>query len=371
MTILHMTAPARFGGLERVVQALAAGQRRAGHCVHVAAVVSNEGAEHAAFAPLVEEGVEVHALRLDGRRYLLERRLLRDLCRRIRPTVVHTHGYRSDVIGGGVARALGIPNMTTVHGFTRGGWKNRLYETLQRRAFRGFDAVVAVSRPQVAELTRAGVRAERIHLVPNAWSGRRIRWEEREAVRARLAIEPHAFHIGWVGRLGHEKGPDVLIDALPALRDLPIVVSMVGDGRMRPELEARAARAGVADRIRWHGAVDDAAPLFRAFDAFVLSSRTEGTPIVLFEAMAAGTPIIATRVGGVPDVVSTAEAVLVPPGAPAALADAIRGLHADPAAALARATAATRRLGTDFAVDGWLARYDALYRRLGRDGKAR
>src|SRR5713101_3623616 len=92
-----------------------------------------------------------------------------ELGRRLRPAVVHTHGYRPDVVDAGAARRLGIPTVTTVHGFTGGGWKNRFYERVQRRSHRRFDAVVAVSRPLVEQLLRDGVPPRRLHLVQNAW----------------------------------------------------------------------------------------------------------------------------------------------------------------------------------------------------------
>jgi glycosyltransferase involved in cell wall biosynthesis len=112
--------------------------------------------------------------------------------------------------------------------------------------------------------------------------------------------------------------------------------------------------------------VTEAAPLFPAFDVFVLSSRTEGTPIVLFEAMAAGVPVVATAVGGVPGVVSPAEAVLIPPGDPASLAAAIRTTLRDPAAARERTRAARQRLEREFGAQPWLERYDVVYRRVAR-----
>jgi glycosyltransferase involved in cell wall biosynthesis len=104
--------------------------------------------------------------------------------------------------------------------------------------------------------------------------------------------------------------------------------------------------------------------LFPAFDVFVLSSRTEGTPIALFEAMAAGVPIVASAVGGVPDVVSSREAVLVTQEDPAALAAGLTETLGDPTAALERARAARRRLEREFALQPWLEQYLALYTSL-------
>ena len=278
--------------------------------------------------------------------------------------MLHTHGYRPDVVDSGVARALGIATLSTIHGFIGLTMRGRIYEWIQRRWLRRFDAVVAVSRPQVTLLTRAGVPANRVHLLPNAWSEQNSRIAG-SAARQQLQIPANTFHIGWVGRISPEKGADVLLAALSHLEDLPLVVSFVGEGPERARLSAQAIASG-EKRVRWHGFVANAGRLYGGFDAFVLSSHTEGTPIALLEAMSAGVPIVATSVGGVPDVVSRNEALLVPPNDPAALAAAIRSVYADPNAAAARARAAQQRLSQNFAAEPWLASYEALYRRIAR-----
>lgn len=355
-----MVAPGAFGGLERVVQSLGAGLQRVGHDVHVAGVAGKPEAKvnEAFLEPLAAAGVGTHALTVPGR--LAERAAIDRLCRELRPDVVHTHGYRPDVLDAGVARRLGIPVVTTVHGFTGGGWRNRVYEWLQCRAFRQFDAVAAVSRPLMARLAIAGVPAARIHEVPNAWAGGEPPLE-RDDARRLLGLPLDGFVVGWVGRLSREKGADILLEALPHLHDLPLVVSMVGDGAERLALTGRARGLGLNGQVHWHGAVADAGRLYSAFDLFVLSSRTEGTPIALFEAMAAEVPIIATEVGGVPDVVSPAEASLILPGDPVALASAIRDAHGAQKAAQRRARAARARLSRAFAIRPWLDRYVAIY----------
>ncbi|OLC36571.1 MAG: hypothetical protein AUH81_07930 [Candidatus Rokubacteria bacterium 13_1_40CM_4_69_5] len=369
MVILHVVAPGAFGGLERVVQGLVRGLHGLGHDVHVTAVATEPGTDpHAFLAPLSDVGVHTRLLVAPGRTYLRERSAIAQVCRQVRPDVVHTHGYRPDVVDSGVARRLRIPVVTTVHGSTGGGWRNRLYEWLQCRAFRRFDAVVAVSRPLVDRLAAAGVPQARIHVVPNAWCETAPPLD-RTAARLVLGIPEDGFVVGWIGRLSHEKGPDVLLEALHRVTDLPLVVSVVGSGIERAALQVQARRLGLKG-ILWHGAVPDADRLFRAFDVVVLSSRTEGSPMVLFEAMAAEVPVVATRVGGVPDIVSSAEAALVPPNDPGALAAELRAVHRDQGQARARARRARERLQREFRIEPWLARYEAIYRKLSRPALA-
>lgn len=315
--------------------------------------------------PIIERlrnaGVRVRTVRLPSRAYLEERTALRDEIHARRPDVVHLHGARVDVVDSGVARAARIPVVSTVHGFMGGTTKNRFYEWLQRRALRRYDAVIAVSEAMRAGLLGAGVSAQGLSIIPNAFvpSGALV---PAAAARARLGIGPGPV-IGWVGRVGPEKGGDVFLRALLALADVEWRASIVGQGRERPVLERFVKEHALTERVTFHGFVEDAGTLMTAFDAFVLSSRTEGTPIALLEAMAAGAPVIATRVGGVPDVVSDREAMLVPPEDPAALADAIRRTLAEPDAARERARAATRRLREAFGSETWLDAYDDVYRR--------
>ena len=367
LSVLHLIAPGDVGGAERVVHALASGQARAGHRVTVAAVLSN-GADHRShpfLGPLERAGVDTVVLRVPPRAYRRERSACVELCHRLRPDVVHTHGIRVDVVDAAAARRAGRPTVTTVHGFTGGDFKMWVYERLWRRALRGFDAVVAVSRPLARDLERTGVPPARLHAVLNAWAADDVPPLARAEARHELGVHSGVFHVGWVGRLTEEKGVDVLLAAVAHLGDMPLVVSVVGDGRRRPQLERQARRLGVSDRVRWLGTRPDAARLFAAFDVFALSSRTEGTPIVLFEAMAARTPIVASAVGGVPDVLSPQEALLVGADDPAALARAVRAVHTDPAAAVDRARRANERLAREFAPGPWLEQYERIYRSVG------
>lgn len=359
ISALHVLAPMREGGLERVVTMLSAGRK--GKSVHVAAVLEpSEAAGHPFVTRLEALGVPVIPIVVGARSYLNEYRQLTGLIARLHPGIVHTHGYRSDVIGAAAARANRVPTVSTVHGFTGGGLRNRVYELVQSRALRRADAVIAVSAPLVGRLAQAGVRRERIHCVPNGFA---VTDETvaRSAARRQLGINDEALVVGWVGRLSREKGPDVMLDALvecdPSWR-----LSIIGEGPELDQLTRQAAELGIAERILWHGAVAGAGSLLTAFDALVLSSRTEGTPITLLEAMNARVPIVATRVGGIPDVVTSAHAILVAPEQPMAIAAALAKLQLEPSAAARRSEEARKRLLQSYSSAAWLDAVDAVYR---------
>ena len=299
-----------------------------------------------------------------ARAYRKERTEYRRLFFSLKPDVVHTHGYRPDVLAGGVAGALGIPRVTTVHGFTGGDWKNRLYEYLQLRAFKRFEAVVAVSRPLLARLKQRGVPPDSLRMIANGFDGS-VAPLSRQDAREILGLPNEDVVLGWVGRLSREKGPDVMLEAMARLPGSSTPsLSIIGIGGERASLEAQAAKLGLSARIRWHGLMPDAGRLYRAFDVFALSSRTEGTPISLFEAMAARVPIVATAVGGVPDVLRESEAWLVAPDDPAAMAGAIGRALSHQDEARRRADRARDRLVEVYGLDSWLDQYDRLYRSL-------
>jgi glycosyltransferase involved in cell wall biosynthesis len=357
-SILHILAPMREGGLERVVTMMSVGQLP--NSVHVAAVVQPGSAESHPFIDQLETlGVPVTRIVVGARGYFREYRSLKALVARLRPGVVHTHGYRADVIGGAVARAHHVPNVSTVHGFTGGGVRNRLYERVQSFALRRADAVIAVSAPLVQRLAEAGIPRHKIHCIPNGFAAL-ADVVTHGAARQRLGIKSDALVVGWVGRLSREKGADVMVDAL-AESDPRWQLSIIGEGDELVHLQRQAATLRVSDRITWHGAVANAGSLLKAFDAFVLSSRTEGTPITLLEAMNAGVPIVAARVGGVPDIVSSSEAILVPAEQASMIALALSELSRDPLPAADRSVRARERLLNSFSSESWLAAVRSVY----------
>jgi glycosyltransferase involved in cell wall biosynthesis len=363
LRVVHAITPAEVGGLETAVRLLACGQRDRGHSVHVIATVERAGAEPPVLGELRLAGLPVTTVVAPGRAYLHEWRTVGGAITRLSPDVVHTHGYRADLLAGTAARHAGAPTVTTLHGFVGGDWKLRLYERLQRRSLCRFDAVVAVSA-QMKSTLHDRVDARRLHVIPNAFASNARLMSRLDARRA-LGIPHDRFELGWVGRLSYEKGPDVMIRALASARGhgggAQFHLSVIGDGGERARVTQLATDLGVADLVTFHGVHQNAGSLLVAFDGVVLSSRTEGTPIVLLEAIAAGTPVIATSVGGIPDVVRGEHALLVPSENPDALAWAILALRDDPAAAAERAQRARVRARDHYAVEPWVWKYDRVY----------
>ena len=364
LRVLQIVAPAPFGGLESVVRLLAAGGRQRGLDVRVAAVLTGASAdEHPFVRALQQAGIPAEVITIEGRGYRAERAAVASLCQRLTPHVVHTHGFRPDVVDGGIARRADIATVSTVHSFIARSWRGRLYEAIQRRALRRFDAVVSVSRPIYVKLAAAGVPSTRLHCLPNAFrsAGATL---ARDDARAMLGVPSEGPVIGWVGRLSSEKGPDVMIDAFARVADRRALLVMIGHGSDLSALRDRARQLGVGDRVLWAGLVPAAERLLSALDVFVLSSRTEGTPIALLEAMAAGLPIVATSVGGVPDVLDAQCARLVPTLDVTAIAKAIDDYLASPAESRRSGDAARSKVASQFALDPWLAAYEEIYRQV-------
>ena len=360
--VLQVTAPGPYGGRETVVRDLAIGLHDRGHVVEVLAVldVGTDPAVHPFVAALQGWGVPVKSVVLAPRAYRAEARAIRQTVDEMGARIVHSHGYRTDVV---TALALGLSSTATVstaHGFTGGGLKNRLYERLQSAAWRRFDAVVAVSAPLVGALEARGVDPGAIQLIPNAWREAGPPLSRLEARRG-LGIEGEARAVGWIGRLSWEKGPDVALEAFGRLGDTQAGLHFVGTGQMRGDLEVRARELGIAERVTWHGPVADAGRYMAAFDLLLLSSRTEGTPMVLLEAMGASVPVVATAVGGIPDVLAGDTGLLVRAEDPDALAASMAEVLDDPVAASNRSELAAARTREEFSFERFIARHEELY----------
>lgn len=233
-------------------------------------------------------------------------------------------------------------------------------------------ATVANSEAVKARIVAGeGLDPDLVTVIGNGVDHRRFRPGDRGEARRRLGIDSEVLLVGGVGRLSAAKGFEHLIAALAAasrgmVPEAPRVeLALVGDGPLREDLEASAERSGAGDRVRFLGRREHLEQIYPAFDVFVLSSLREGSPNVLYEAMACGVASIATDVGGVAEIADDQRScLLVPPGDPAAIATAIERLAADSPLRRRLGEAARARVEADLTIERMVERHAALYRRL-------
>lgn len=241
--------------------------------------------------------------------------------------VVHAHEVKSDVIAWLSAALHRVPIMTTMHGWIGNTSRQRAFIALDKRVARRFDMVLAVSGRMRDELLDAGVPANRIRLVHNAIVMERYQRTGQGGVLPSLVGRAVPGPVlACVGRLSPEKGHADFIEAIGIVLRKGHRVSAVlaGDGPERPRLEAQVATLGLGDAVFLPGYIDRPQRVLEAADLMVLPSHTEGLPNAALEALAMEVPVLATRVGGTPEVVEDGvSGRLVPPHDPAAMAAAI------------------------------------------------
>ncbi|MES2900224.1 MAG: TIGR03088 family PEP-CTERM/XrtA system glycosyltransferase [Pseudomonadota bacterium] len=284
------------------------------------------------------------------------------LLRRLKPAILHT--YNLSAIEYSVTAALaGVPvRIHAEHGRDAGDPQglNRKHNLLRRLMAPFIDRFIPVSRDlQDWLITVVGIARNKTLLINNGVDTARF---------APAQQAPSEFVVGTVGRLQDVKNQAGLVDAfarlrtlLPAMRDeLRLVI--VGDGPLREKLAAKVADAALGSAVSLAGSRSDVAEQMRRFSVFALPSIAEGTPVTLLEAMACGLPVVASAVGGIPDLVQDGvTGTLVPAGDPQALAEALGRYAGDPALCARHATAARARIETHYSVDAMLQAYLDLY----------
>ncbi len=281
--------------------------------------------------------------------------------------VLHAHMHDSALWGRTAGRLAGVPVlMTTEHG--KELWKGPLRVAVDHHLSRWTARHIAVSSDGMEiRMRRERIEPRKLILIPNGVPVPAAAGDDagRRRVRSEFGIALDAPLLGSVGRIVEAKGYQHLLSAIGLLRvDHPGLRWLaVGDGVLRAELAALAGAADLGDAVIWAGRRTDVSELLAAMDIWVMSSIREGLPVALLEAMAAGRPIVATRVGGIPDAVRDGvDGLLVPPADPAALAAAVAALLGDPARAAGLAAAAHRRAAAEYSIGSVARRIEDVYR---------
>ena len=275
-------------------------------------------------------------------------------CRSIDPTIVHTCDLYANIFGLPGAALAGVPVRIANRREILTGDKSPAKLRAQRLAYRAAHAVVANSSAAGDQLAREGVPSDKLRLIANGLDIRRF---------VPVTPRPDIRRIVMVANLRPEKGQDTLLAAAPRIlaRYPDASFTFVGDGPRREALELLTRALGISERVRFMGESRDVAPILAGHDLFVLPSRSEAFPNALIEAMATALPVVATDVGGIPEVVRPGSGLLVRPNDERVLADAVLALMDDPAAAAALGRAARADVERHYTIDRMVERFEQLY----------
>jgi glycosyltransferase involved in cell wall biosynthesis len=376
--VLRLFSRLNIGGPSVHVILLSEGLRPLGYDTRL--VIGREAEREGNMLALAaERGVDCETMAGLGREIapLQDLRALFGLVRLIRawrPAIVHTHTAKAGLLGRLAARAAGVPTVVhTFHGHVLRGYfsppKQAFFRGLESFLARTADALVAVSDAVKRDLVELRVAPERkIRVIPLGLELGALAGElPRGALRREAGIPPEVPLVGIVGRLVPIKNVPGFLEAARRIRDKrqDARFAIVGDGEERPALERRCRELGLADAAHFFGWRRDLAQVYGDLDVVVNASRNEGTPVALIEALAAARPVVATAVGGTPDLLGWNErGVLVPPGEPEALASAVVDVLAGSEAARRRAQAGREHVLAQHSSERLFRDMHALYREL-------
>ena len=307
--------------------------------------------------------------------------ILRRIVEQSAPDIVVTHQVKSHLLMKLSRLWRQYPWVAFHHGYTKTKLRERVYNRMNNLSLPTAHGVITVCQAFAQEMASAGVAAERISVQHNSIRPEpAASAEEAQALRAQIGMADSERMVLAIGRLSSEKAHIDLLSAFNHLQktnaELKTRLVIVGDGPERKRLETAARSYGIGERVHFAGQISNVKPYYAAADVLALPSHSEGSPYVLLEAMAAGVAIVATAVGGVPEMVEDKEsALLVPPGDPQAMAEAISRVLADAELARKLTLNASALVTTRYSPETYVRSLVEIYRRIissaaGRDVQA-
>ena len=290
------------------------------------------------------------------------------IVRERKATVLQSHGYKPATLGWLFKHLTGLPWVAFAHGYTSENRRMAVYNSFDRWLLRRADRVVAVSEATARLLEAAGVPKERIRVIHNAVEISDPTNQVDGSIFRRLCgAEAGDLLVGVIGRLSPEKGQELFLCAFSkVLLQVPRARAvLVGDGQERDRLQSDAKALGIDDRVTFAGFQENMPAVYAALDLVVMPSLSEGLPNVLLEAMAYRKAVVATRVGGVPEVMTEGlSRLLVPSGDAAALAASMTMTLKDPALRAAIARDGERHVRDAFSPERRAQKIHELYQEL-------
>ena len=362
--VIHLICSSGFYGAERVVANLC---RAFPEFRTEVLCMAPDSADLSLFEQQVAQAPTARFLRI-ANQLPVALQQLRLALRRHPNLVVHAHGYK-EVLTATVFRLFyRCPVVVTQHGFTARNLKSRFYNWIDKACCRwgGVQSVIAVSGPIAEVYRRFGVSEQKLLVLENAIvSGNSSDTGQRKAeVAAAHQIPAEQPWILFAGRLSDEKDPLLFVETMAALAQLnPQPVGLIaGDGPLMNQVQERISTLGLDQQIRCLGFVDDISGLLPCADTLLLTSKTEGIPMILLEAMAAGTPVVSAAVGGVPDVIESGHnGILVHSRQPRDFANACRRLLGTPGHAGRIASQAQATVKERFSLRAQHSIYQSIY----------
>ncbi|HAL61297.1 MAG TPA: hypothetical protein DCP08_02695 [Chloroflexi bacterium] len=371
--VLHLRSSATISGPERQILQLAEPLRRRGFEMGLLLLHRRRSAPSTSH-PLIPEarnkGIEADTVRVDAR---FSPQAISRIARHLKEGrfhLLHTHDYKSDLLGLLAARLAGAKAVASARGYTDSTPALRLYKYIDLIVLRFFSLVIAVSEDLRRQLISARLQEERVITLHDGIdvtafvSGT----EERgERLRRRLVDFEGQPLIAIVGRLSPEKGHRYFLESAKIIQTIHPEAKflILGEGPLRAELEGLAARLGIKEAVSFLGYQRDVAGYMAASDLVVLSSLREGLPNALLEALALGKAVVATRVGGVPEVIIEGQTgLLVPPKEPQRLAEKVVWLLEKPEEAAKMGERGRVRVVSAFSVEGLARKLAETYRQV-------
>ena len=361
MRILHIISSGGMYGAEAVILNLSRTLNEQGHTSLLGIFSNSSNPNLQLHDRALAEGIESHLISCRGQ---LDRSVpasIRALAATSGADLIHAHGYKADVYVFLAMRRSTMPLVSTCHTWYDDNPLLWLYGVLDRRVLRHYQAVVAVSDDVRNRLLDSGVPANRIHFIRN---GIDLRPFTNVIPSLRHLAPPGGLLVGWVGRLTHDKGPDLFLRAIAQVRPhFPDArYLLVGEGPYRPQVERLIADLALGDVVHLLGQRSDMPAVYASCDLMISSSRQEGLPMAILEGMASGLPWIATSVGAVPMVIHDGEnGMLIPPENLELLAKSMIRIMQNPDERTLMGTSARRLTDLEFSAQRMATDYLRVY----------